>query len=101
MRTNIVLDDELVREALALSRIRTKRELVEQALREFAAFRKRLDVRELRDSGTLRGDCDYKGLRAGRGDRPRFDRPLRSGLPLRPSHRADLRISLRARNKYG
>lgn len=68
MRTNIVLDDELVREALELSRIRTKRELVEQALREFVAFRKRLDIRRLKGSGALRDDYDHKGLRAGRGE---------------------------------
>ena len=35
MRTNIVLDDALVKEAQALSSIRTKRELVDVALREF------------------------------------------------------------------
>jgi len=68
MRTNIVLDDDLVQEALELSQIRTKRELVEQALREFVAFRKRLDIRQLRGSGAIREDYDYKGLRAGRGE---------------------------------
>jgi Arc/MetJ family transcription regulator len=65
MRTNIVLDDDLVREALELSKIRTKRELVDQALREFVAFRKRLDLRELRGKGGLRPDYDHKRLRAG------------------------------------
>ena len=33
MRTNIVLDDDLVREAMRLTGIRTKRALVEEALR--------------------------------------------------------------------
>lgn len=55
MRTNIVLDDELIHEALALSHIKTKRELVELALREVVAFRKRLDVRELKGMGGIRG----------------------------------------------
>jgi len=42
MRTNIVLNDDLVREAIMLTGITTKRELVEVALRElFAAKRKR------------------------------------------------------------
>lgn len=63
MRTNIVLDDELVQEAMRLSRIKTKRELVEQALREFVAFRKRLDVRDLKGAGDIREDYDYKSLR--------------------------------------
>ena len=66
MRTNIVLDEELVREAQALSHIKTKRELVDVALREFVANRKRLDVRELRGAGLLDPDYDYKQSRAGR-----------------------------------
>lgn len=68
MRTNIVLDDQLVEEALALSKIKTKRELVQQALREFVAHRKRLDVRELKGIGGIREDYDYKSLRAGEGE---------------------------------
>lgn len=35
MRTNIVLDDDLVQEAMRYSRARTKRGLVEEALRTF------------------------------------------------------------------
>ncbi len=68
MRTNIVLDDELVQEAQALSKIKTKRELIEQALREFVNHRKRLDIRELKGSGGIRDDYDYKSLRAGKGE---------------------------------
>ena len=63
MRTNIELDADLVREALALSRIRTKRELIHQALTEFVDHRKRLDLRELEGSGLLDPAYDYKGLR--------------------------------------
>ena len=66
MRTNIVLDDGLVREAQALSQIKTKRELIDQALREFVAHRKRLDLRELKGIGELQSDYDYKGTRGGR-----------------------------------
>ncbi|TAN47504.1 MAG: type II toxin-antitoxin system VapB family antitoxin [Methylococcaceae bacterium] len=66
MRTNIVLDDQLVQEAMRLSRIKTKCELVEQALREFVAFRKRLDVRDLKGTGGIREDYDYKSLRGDR-----------------------------------
>lgn len=69
MRTNIVLDDHLVEEALRLSKLKTKRELVEQALREFVAFRKRLDVRELKGKRDIRDDYDYKSLRVGEGER--------------------------------
>lgn len=65
MRTNIVMDDDLVKEAMTLTGIHTKRELVEQALREFVAFRKRLDVRELRGAGLIDPAYDYKRLRDG------------------------------------
>ena len=65
MRTIIVLDDSLVQEAMSLAHLKTKRELVELALREFVAFRKRLDVRELKGSGLIDDAYDYKRLRAG------------------------------------
>lgn len=63
MRTNIVLNDELVTEAQALSHIKTKRELIEVALQEFVANRKRLDLRELRGVNELNADYDYKQTR--------------------------------------
>jgi len=37
MRTNIVLDDDLIREAQAYSRTRTKRALLEEALKTYIA----------------------------------------------------------------
>jgi Arc/MetJ family transcription regulator len=39
MRTNIVLQDELVRRALRYSKAKTKRGLVEESLREFVRLR--------------------------------------------------------------
>lgn len=66
MRTNIELDAELVREAQELSRIKTKRELVHQALREFVNYRKRFDLRELEGSSLLEPEYDYKELRSAR-----------------------------------
>ena len=65
-RTNIVLDDELVEEAFSYSDAKTKRELVDRALREFVANRKWRDIRELRGKGLIRPDYDYKALREGR-----------------------------------
>ena len=65
MRTNIVLDEALVKEALKLGRISTMRELVDVALHEFVAHRKRLNLRDLKGSGGLRDDYDYKAMRAG------------------------------------
>lgn len=39
MRTNIVLNDDLVREAMRFSRVRSKTALVEEALRVFVELR--------------------------------------------------------------
>ena len=66
MRTNIVLDDELVEEAFRHSDAKTKKELVDRALREFVEKRKRKDIRDLRGRGLIRPDYDYKALREGR-----------------------------------
>ncbi len=65
MRTNIVLDDDLLREAFRYARVKTKRELVQQALREFIEQHRRLDVRELRGRVRIRRGYDHKKLRAG------------------------------------
>ena len=64
MRTNIVLDEQLVEEAQALSHIKTKRELIDKALREFVMHRKRLDLRELKGVRELQEGYDYKSTRS-------------------------------------
>lgn len=64
MRTNIVLDDQLVQEALKLTGLKTKRELILQALREMVDNRKRLNLRDLKGSGGLAESYDYKALRS-------------------------------------
>lgn len=68
MRTNIVLDDKLVKEAFHYASVSTKRELIDLALREFVANHKRRDVRLLRGKVILRKDYNYKLLRKG-GDK--------------------------------
>ena len=65
MRTNIVLDEKLVKEAFRLSDAKTKRQLVDLALREFVAARKRRDVRDLFGKIRLDPDYDYKKARIG------------------------------------
>ncbi len=65
MRTNIVLDDELVEEAFRHSDAKTKRELVDRALREFVDNHKRRDIRELRGKVMFHPGYDYKKLREG------------------------------------
>lgn len=51
MRTNIVIDDELIDEARRLSGLSTKREVVEAALRHFVAGYHQLDLLKLRGIG--------------------------------------------------
>jgi Arc/MetJ family transcription regulator len=63
MRTNIVLEDNLVEEAFKYSKAKTKKELIHEALREFIASRKKLDLRELRGKIVFQEGYDYKKLR--------------------------------------
>ncbi|MGB5835306.1 MAG: type II toxin-antitoxin system VapB family antitoxin [Thiohalocapsa sp.] len=65
MRTNIVIDDALVEEAFAISNIRTKRELVDRALREFVDRHKRKNVMDLYGSDGMDPEYDYKAARSG------------------------------------
>ncbi len=62
-RTNIVLDDQLVNEAFRFSKAASKRELVDQALREFIENHRRKDVRDLRGKIKMAKDYNYKLLR--------------------------------------
>jgi Arc/MetJ family transcription regulator len=66
MRTNIVLDDSLVREALKLGRMKTKKELVSQALKEFVENRKRLNLIDLEGKIEFAKNYNYKALRIGK-----------------------------------
>jgi Arc/MetJ family transcription regulator len=64
MRTNIVLNDELIDEAFKYSQtISTKRELIETALREYVNNRKRKNIKELKGKIKFRDDYDYKSMR--------------------------------------
>jgi len=63
MRTNIVIDDGLIEEALKLSKLRTKRMLIDTALREFIRNRKRLNLKDLKGKIDFRDDYNYKELR--------------------------------------
>ena len=56
MRTNIVIDDELMNQALAASGYSTKKETVEEALRLFVAQRNQAEIRNLRGALPWEGD---------------------------------------------
>ncbi len=63
MRTNVVLDDELVDKGLKISGLNTKKELINTALKEFVRNHSRLDIRELKGKITFVDGYDYKSLR--------------------------------------
>jgi Arc/MetJ family transcription regulator len=64
MRTNVVLNDELVDEAFTYAKtISTKKELIEVALREYVNTRKRKNIRELRGKILFSENYDYKDMR--------------------------------------
>jgi Arc/MetJ family transcription regulator len=71
MRTNIVLDDDLVAEAMKLTHAKTKREVVDLALREVVALRKRKNIFDLVGKDLIAPDYDVRAVRAsmGRGTR--------------------------------
>jgi Arc/MetJ family transcription regulator len=58
MRTNIEIDDALMREARRLTGVKTKREMVDLALRELVARHQRLGILELRGRVHWEGDLD-------------------------------------------
>lgn len=51
MRTNIVLDDDMVREGLKLTKLKTKKDLVNLALAELVERRRRRRLLRLRGIG--------------------------------------------------
>jgi Arc/MetJ family transcription regulator len=58
MRTNIEIDDELMNEALALTGLRTKKAVVEEALATLIRLRGQAKLRELRGKVHWEGDLD-------------------------------------------
>jgi Arc/MetJ family transcription regulator len=64
VRTNIVLDDELVERAFEVSNARTKRELVHEALEELVRTRSRRSLADLRGRVKLARGYDYKKARS-------------------------------------
>jgi Arc/MetJ family transcription regulator len=63
MRTNIVLDERLVEEAMALGEHRTKKDLIHEALRVYIRLKKRKDLSELAGKIAFSDDFNHKRLR--------------------------------------
>lgn len=66
MRTNIDIDDKLMREAMRSSAARTKRGTVEEALRLLVQVRRQSGIRRLR--GKIHWERDLNELRRGRNE---------------------------------
>jgi len=63
MRTNIVIDDQLLEEAFTVSKARTKKDLIHEALKELIRLKKRKDLTELAGSIDFFEGYDHKKLR--------------------------------------
>jgi Arc/MetJ family transcription regulator len=62
MRTNIEIDDDVLRAAQELTGARTKRETVDLALRELVARQRRIGILDLRGRVHWEGDLDESRL---------------------------------------
>jgi Arc/MetJ family transcription regulator len=61
MRTNIVIDDDLMNEAMKLSQIKTKKAIVETGLKLLVQIKKQEQLKSLR--GKLKWDGDLDAMR--------------------------------------
>ena len=67
MRTNIVLDDKLIERARKLTGIKTKRQVVNEALRTLILLHEQGEVRKLRGQLKWRGDLHDQRISRIRG----------------------------------
>lgn len=63
MRTNIVIDDQLMDEAFSVSTAKTKKDLIHEALRTLIRLKKRKDLTELAGRIAFDESYDHKALR--------------------------------------
>jgi Arc/MetJ family transcription regulator len=63
MPTNLAIDDRLIEDARRLGKHRTKREAVNEALREYVQHRKQLQILDLFHAVDLDPEYDYKKQR--------------------------------------
>ena len=59
-----MIDDALMKEALTLSGMKTKRDVVHRALEEFVRNLKKRDLREIRGKVRFATGYDYKKMRS-------------------------------------
>ena len=66
MRTNIEIDDALMSEAIKRSGLKTKKAVIDEALRTYVRLRRQGAIRELFGTVEFEPGYDYKKLRRGR-----------------------------------
>ena len=62
MRTNIVIDDKLMRDTLRATGLETKREVVEEALRTLLRLKQQAKIRQFRGKLGWQGDLNAMRL---------------------------------------
>jgi Arc/MetJ family transcription regulator len=62
MRTNIVIDDKLMKDTMKATGLKTKREAVELGLRTLLRLRQQEDIRQLRGKLAWQGDLEKMRL---------------------------------------
>lgn len=62
MRTNIEIDDRLMKETLKATGLKTKKEVVELALKELLRIRRQADVKQLWGKFDWKGDLEAMRL---------------------------------------
>ena len=78
MLTNIDIDDELIAQAMQVSGARTKREVVDRALREMVARAKRPRFRDFKGIGGIDPDYDPKASTPEEFGKYRVEQPRAS-----------------------
>ncbi len=66
MRTNIVLDNDLIIEAIKLTGVKTKTDVISFALQELVTAKKRRDLLDIEGKILFREDYDHKVMRKNR-----------------------------------
>lgn len=88
MRTNIVIDDDLMAEAMRLTGIKTKRDVVEEALRVLVRTTAQKNILALR--GKIHWEGDLNAMRQGRyfhEDKGSYTTGAPSSAETRPSEK--------------
>ena len=68
MRTNIDINEKLLEEAFSVSQVRSKKDLIHDALREYVRLKKRKDLTELAGTIEFYEGYNHKELRKTRDD---------------------------------